>query len=140
MARGSRSQTRCWAIAAINAFNALASPPTIKPASASSFNTANNCFASPAKVIDPAAESTTVALNLTDIQQLRHQLDAIATDVVNYQCDVSIQVPRTEDYPWLNTLLSKRVKRIDSGYDLKIHRQILKHIPAQVVLIPRKAH
>lgn len=91
----------------------------------------------PAKVIDPAAESTTVALNLTDIQQLRHQLDAIATDVVNYQCDVSIQVPRTEDYPWLNTLLSKRVKRIDSGYDLKIHRQILKHIPAQVVLIPR---
>lgn len=93
----------------------------------------------PAKVIDPAAESTTVALNLTDIQQLRHQLDAIATDVVNYQCDVSIQVPRTEDYPWLNTLLSKRVKRIDSGYDLKIHRQILKHIPAQVVLIPRKA-
>ena len=60
--------------------------------------------------------------------------------MVNYQCDVSIQVPRTEDYPWLNTLLSKRVKRIDSGYDLKIHRQILKHIPAQVVLIPRKAH
>ena len=93
----------------------------------------------PAKVIDPTAESTTVALNLTDIQELRHQLDAIATDVVNYQCDVSIQVPRTEDYPWLNTLLTKRVKRIDSGYDLKIHRQILRHIPAQVVLIPRKA-
>ncbi|AKS07189.1 PA5502 family lipoprotein [Pseudomonas trivialis] len=92
-----------------------------------------------AKVIDPAAPSTTVALNLTDIEALRHQLDAIATDVVNYQCDVSIQAPRTEDYPWLATLLTKRVKRIDSGYDLKIHRQILKHIPAQVVLIPRKA-
>ena len=93
----------------------------------------------PAKVIDPTAESTTVALNLTDIQELRHQLDAIATDVVNYQCDVSIQVPRTQDYPWLNTLLTKRVKRLDSGYDLKIHRQILKNITAQVVLIPRKA-
>ena len=92
-----------------------------------------------AKLIDPAAESTTIALNLSDIRQMRRQLDAIATDVVNYQCDVSIQVPRTQDYPWLNTLLSKRVKRIDSGYDLKIHRQILKHIPAQVVLIPRKA-
>src|SRR5450830_4045 len=91
-----------------------------------------------AKVIDPAAQSTTVALNLTDIEELRHQLDAIATDVVNYQCDVSIQAPRTQDYPWLATLLSKRVKRIDSGYDLKIHRQILKNIPAQVVLIPRK--
>src|SRR5471032_443071 len=93
----------------------------------------------PAKVIDPAAESTTVALNLVDIQELRHQLDEIATDVVNYQCDVSIQAPRTEDYPWLATLLTKRVKRIDSGYDLKIHRQILKKVPAQVVLIPRKA-
>ena len=58
----------------------------------------------PAKVIDPAAESTTVALNLTDVQQLRHQLDAIATDVVNYQCAVSLQVPRTADYPWLATL------------------------------------
>lgn len=92
-----------------------------------------------AKVIDPAAPSTTVALNLTHIEELRHQLDAIATDVVNYQCDVSIQAPRTEDYPWLATLLTKRVKRIDSGYDLKIHRQILKNIPAQVVLIPRKA-
>lgn len=92
-----------------------------------------------AKVIDPTAPSTTVALNLTNIEELRHQLDAIATDVVNYQCDVSIQAPRTEDYPWLATLLTKRVKRIDSGYDLKIHRQILKKIPAQVVLIPRKA-
>ena len=92
-----------------------------------------------AKVIDPAAPSTTVALNLTNIEELRHQLDAIATDVVNYQCDVSIQAPRTEDYPWLATLLTKRVKRIDSAYELKIHRQILKHIPAQVVLIPRKA-
>ena len=93
----------------------------------------------PTKVIDPAAPITTVALNLTNIEELRHQLDAIATDVVNYQCDVSIQAPRTEDYPWLATLLTKRVKRIDSGYDLKIHRQILKNIPAQIVLIPRKA-
>ncbi|KAF1033378.1 MAG: hypothetical protein GAK37_00184 [Pseudomonas sp.] len=92
-----------------------------------------------ARVIDPAVESTTVALNLTDISELRHQLDAIATDVVNYQCDVSIQAPRTQDYPWLATLLTKRVKRIDAAYDLKIHRQILKNIPAQVVLIPRKA-
>lgn len=92
-----------------------------------------------AQVIDPAAESTTVALNLRDIRELRQQLNAIANDVVNYQCEVSIQVPRTADYPWLATLLGKRVKRIDSAYELKIHRQILKNIPAQIVLIPRKA-
>ncbi|WP_097306325.1 PA5502 family lipoprotein [Pseudomonas chlororaphis] len=92
----------------------------------------------PAKLIDPAAESTTIALNLTDIKQLRRQLDGIAADVVNYQCDVSIQAPRTEDYPWLKTLLSKRVKKLDADHDLTIERQILRHVPAQMVLSPRK--
>ena len=57
--------------------------------------------------------------------KLRRQLDAIAADVVNYQCDVSIQVPRTEDYPWLATLLTKRVKKLDSDFDLKLEKQIL---------------
>jgi hypothetical protein len=91
-----------------------------------------------AKVIDPTAESTTVALNLTDMSKLRRQLDAIAADVVNYQCDVSIQAPRTQDYPWLATLLTKRVKKLDSEFDLKLQKQILRNIPAQMVLSPRK--
>ena len=69
---------------------------------------------------------------------LRKQLDAIATDVVNFQCDVSIQAPRTDDYPWLATLLTKRVKKLDSEFDLKLERQILRNIPAQMVLSPRK--
>ena len=93
----------------------------------------------PAKVIDPAAESTTVALNINDIAKLRHQLDLIAQDIVNYQCAVSLQVPRTADYPWLATLISKRVKKIDPGFDLKLERQIIRHVPAQMVLIPAKA-
>ncbi|MHC8302471.1 PA5502 family lipoprotein [Pseudomonas sp. ZS1P83] len=91
-----------------------------------------------AKVIDPTAESTTIALNLTDMTKLRRQLDAIAADVVNYQCDVSIQVPRTQDYPWLATLLTKRVKKLDADFDLNLERQILRNIPAQMVLSPRK--
>ncbi|KZN17223.1 MULTISPECIES: PA5502 family lipoprotein [Pseudomonas] len=91
-----------------------------------------------AKVIDPTAESTTVALNLTDMSKLRRQLDAIAADVVNYQCDVSIQAPRTQDYPWLATLLTKRVKKLDSEFDLKLEKQILRNIPAQMVLSPCK--
>lgn len=91
-----------------------------------------------AKVIDPTAESTTVALNLTDMSKLRRQLDAIAADVVNYQCDVSIQAPRTQDYPWLATLLTKRVKKLDSDFDLKLEKQILRNVPAQMVLSPRK--
>ncbi|VVM90656.1 hypothetical protein PS662_02811 [Pseudomonas fluorescens] len=91
-----------------------------------------------AKVIDPTAESTTVALNLTDMSKLRRQLDAIATDVVNYQCDVSIQAPRTQDYPWLATLLTKRVKKLDAEFELNLQKQILRNVPAQIVLSPRK--
>jgi hypothetical protein len=92
-----------------------------------------------AKVIDPTAESTTVALNLTDMSKLRRQLDAIAADVVNYECAVSIQAPRTQDYPWLATLLKKRVKKLNPDFDLQIEKQILRTVPAQMVLIPAKS-
>ena len=91
-----------------------------------------------AKVIDPTAESTTVALNITDSRKLRRQLDAIAADVVNYDCAVSIQAPRTNDYPWLATLITKRVKKLDPDFDLQIEKQILRTVPAQMVLSPRK--
>ncbi|TEA62217.1 PA5502 family lipoprotein [Pseudomonas sp. CH235] len=91
-----------------------------------------------AKVIDPTAESTTVALNITDSRKLRRQLDAIAADVVNYDCAVSIQAPRTNDYPWLATLITKRVKKLDPDFVLKIEKQILRTVPAQMVLSPRK--
>ncbi|MES2870247.1 MAG: PA5502 family lipoprotein [Pseudomonadota bacterium] len=91
-----------------------------------------------AKVIDPAAESTTVTLNIADIKKLRHQLDLIAQDIVNYQCAATLQVPRTADYPWLATLISKRVKKLDPAFDLNLERQIIRHVPAQMVLTPRK--
>jgi len=91
-----------------------------------------------ARVIDPTAESTTVALNIGDMAKLRRQLDAIAADVVNYQCDVIIQTPRTQDYPWLATLLSKRVKKLEAGFDMTLQKQILRTVPAQMVLSPRK--
>ena len=91
-----------------------------------------------AKVIDPTAESTTVALNINDSRKLRRQLDAIAADVVNYECAVSIQAPRTQDYPWLATLLKKRVKKLKPDFELKIEKQILRTVPAQMVLSPRK--
>ena len=91
-----------------------------------------------AKVIDPSAESTTVALNITDSRKLRRQLDAIAADVVNYECGVTIQAPRTNDYPWLATLLTKRVKKLNPDFELKIEKQIVRTVPAQMVLSPRK--
>ncbi|WP_426237096.1 PA5502 family lipoprotein [Pseudomonas sp. TWP3-2] len=91
-----------------------------------------------ARVIDPTAESTTVALNITDSHKLRRQLDAIAADVVNYECAVTIQAPRTNDYPWLANLISKRVKKLNPDFELKLKKQILRSVPAQVVLSPRK--
>ena len=91
-----------------------------------------------AKVIDLTAESTTVALNINDMAKLRRQLDAIAADVVNFQCDVSIQAPRTDDYPWLANLLTKRVKKLDPQFDLNLEQQIIRSVPAQMVLSPRK--
>lgn len=91
-----------------------------------------------AKVIDPTAEKTVVALKIGDMTQLRRQLDDIAADVVNYQCAVDLQVPRKDDYPWLSTLLTKRVTKLDPDFELQLSREIHRQLPAQVVLSPRK--
>lgn len=91
-----------------------------------------------ARVIDPSAPSTVVALKTTDIRAMRRQLDDIAVDVVNYQCDVVFQVPRTDDAPWLKTLLDKRVRKLDSGFELNQRHEIQRSLPAQVVLVPRQ--
>lgn len=91
-----------------------------------------------AKVIDPTAPSTVIALEIRDIGKLRRQLDDIADDVVNYQCDVVFQVPRTADYPWLSTLLGKRVGKRDPAFDLQQRSEIHRSQPAQVVLTPKR--
>ncbi|QBF24497.1 hypothetical protein EXN22_01900 [Pseudomonas tructae] len=91
-----------------------------------------------AKLIDPTAPSTVIALKTTNIREMRKQLDDIASDVVNYQCDVVFQVPRTQDAPWLQTLLGKRVKKIDRTFTLQQRHEIHRNQPAQAVLIPRR--
>ncbi|ANY85748.1 MULTISPECIES: PA5502 family lipoprotein [Pseudomonas] len=91
-----------------------------------------------ARVIDPSAPNTVVALKTTDIRAMRRQLDDIAADVVNYQCDVVFQVPRTEDAPWLKTLLEKRVRKLDGAFELNQRHEIQRTLPAQVVLVPRQ--
>ncbi len=90
------------------------------------------------RLIDPSAESSTIALNIHDIAHLRKQMDALAADVVNYQCAVTFQVPRTLDYPWLATLLEKRVKKLDPDFALQMNKQIDRQVRAQVVLSPRQ--
>lgn len=91
-----------------------------------------------ARLIDPTAPSTVVALKTTDSRAMRRQLDDIAADVVSYDCEVVFQVPRTDDAPWLKTLLEKRVRKIDSGFELKQKHEIQRSLPAQVVLVPHQ--
>ena len=91
-----------------------------------------------ARVIDPTAPSTVIALKTTDSRALRRQLDDIAADVVSYQCEVVFQVPRKDDAPWLKTLLGKRVHKLDSGYELNQRHEIQRSLPAQVVLVPHQ--
>ncbi|MCO8162432.1 hypothetical protein NJC40_14340 [Pseudomonas sp. 21LCFQ02] len=89
-----------------------------------------------AKLIDPSVPHTRIQLETTDIAQMRRQLDAIAADVVSFNCDVLIQVPRTDDYPWLADLVSKRVNKLNPSFELDLRRQIERKQPAQIILSP----
>jgi hypothetical protein len=89
-----------------------------------------------AKLIDPTAETTTIALKIGDMAQLRRQLDAIAADTVAFNCEVLLQVPRTDDYPWLATLLTKRVNKINPAFELELRRKIERSESATIVLKP----
>ncbi len=91
-----------------------------------------------ARVIDPTAPSTVIALHTTDIAAMRRQLDDIATDAINYNCEVVFQVPRKQDAPWLKTLLKKRVHSIDPDFNLTQRHEIQRMLSAQAVLIPAK--
>lgn len=91
-----------------------------------------------AKLIDPTADSTTIELKIGDMAQLRRQLDAIAADTVAFNCEALILVPRTDDYPWLATLLTKRVTKINPDFELELRRQIDRNDQARIVLTPAK--
>jgi hypothetical protein len=91
-----------------------------------------------AKLLDPTALFTPIELNIADINALRSQLDDLATDIANYQCDVIVQVPRAADYPWLATLLKKRVVKQAPDLQWKIGRRLEARQRPIVVLIPSK--
>ena len=89
-----------------------------------------------AKLIDPSAQTTIIDLKLDDMAQLRRQLDAIAADTMAFNCAVLIRVPRTNDYPWLATLRTKRVAKLNSSFELELRREIDRGSHAQIVLTP----
>lgn len=92
----------------------------------------------PARLLDPTATFTPIELNIADINELRSQLDDLAVDIVNYKCNVILQVPRAADYPWLASLLKKRVVKQAPDLQWKIGRRLETRQRPIVVLIPNK--
>lgn len=94
-----------------------------------------------ALLIDPAAQSSVVALPMLDSQDneaLRGIMDSVARDVVTYNCAVRVEVRQAKDFPWVAALLSARVKRLDPSFSPSLIQSIK---PAQVprlVLTPAR--
>lgn len=89
-----------------------------------------------AKVIDPSAKSSVIVIRSSNSAKLRRQLDDIAADTINFDCTVTLEVPRTNDYPWLATLLTRRVKASNANFDFKLTRKINPQHAARVILSP----
>ncbi|UUY09397.1 hypothetical protein LRS11_05000 [Pseudomonas sp. J452] len=72
-----------------------------------------------ARLIDPAAASSSVAMPMLDANDrdgLRTLLDAVAADVVAFDCAVRLQVREAKDYPFVAALLSARIKKLEPGF------------------------
>ena len=92
----------------------------------------------PARVLDLNASATNVELKMRSAAQLRQQMDDIAADVVQYQCDVIIQVQQPGDYRHLEALLKERVSKLLPEMPLKVGRRVQHQQPSQLVLFPRR--
>ncbi|UVE17893.1 hypothetical protein NVV93_00385 [Pseudomonas sp. LS44] len=93
-----------------------------------------------ARLIDPAAASSVVALPMLDSQdneQLRGLLDSVAADVVNFRCAVRIEVRQAKDFPWVAALLSARIKRLDPGFVPSLSQALKADQAPRLVLSPQ---
>lgn len=69
-----------------------------------------------AQLIDPNAASSEIAMPMLDAQDresLRNLLDAVAADVVAFNCAVRVEVRESKDYPFVAALLSARIKKLN---------------------------
>jgi hypothetical protein len=91
----------------------------------------------PAKLLDPSVAASYIPLIMTSGPQLRAQLNDIASDVANYQCDVVIQVAQPGEYRRLERLLKARVETLSPDLEWRVGRRVTRDQPTQMVLIPR---
>lgn len=89
------------------------------------------------KLIDPTAPHSVIELDTSHFKQLRHQLDGVASDMVNFNASVVVQSPRRDDGPWLVTLLTARVKKIDPEFTPDITSKVYSTQPARVLVSPK---
>ncbi|MEK1940524.1 MAG: PA5502 family lipoprotein [Pseudomonas sp.] len=93
-----------------------------------------------ARIINPAAASSVVSLPMLDNQdneRLRSLLDAVAADVVTFNCDVRIEVRQAKDYPWVASLLLARIKRLDPSFSPRLSQALkLEQVP-RLLLTPQ---
>ena len=84
--------------------------------------------------------STQVALSMLDENDrdaLRALLDKAAQDVVQYQCAATLRVRERKDYPFVASLLSVRVKKLDPSFKLQLSADYSADQPPQLTLSPK---
>lgn len=94
------------------------------------------------RLVDPTAASSDVPLPMLDTQDresLRTLLDAVAADVVNFNCAVHIDVREAKDYPFVAALLSARIKKLDPGHTPQLSHAINPDAAPHLVLTPSQA-
>jgi hypothetical protein len=94
-----------------------------------------------ALLIKADAASSNIGLPMlddNDSDALRKRLDQVASDVVNFNCAVSIHVRQGKDYPWVGALLSARVKKLNPTFKLQLQQVLDPQQAPQLVLTPQK--
>ncbi|MBX9755709.1 MAG: hypothetical protein K2X80_13225 [Pseudomonadaceae bacterium] len=96
---------------------------------------------SQAKLIKPDAASSAIGMPMLDEEDrdaLRKLLDSVASDVVNFNCAVSVEVRQGKDFPWVAALLSARVKKLNPNFNLQLQQVLNPQQAPQLVLTPKK--
>ena len=94
-----------------------------------------------ARLIDPAAASSVISLQMLDNQdneRLRSLLDGVAADMVAFNCAVRIEVRQAKDFPWVASLLNARIKRLDPSFSPRMSQVIKPAQVPQLVLTPKR--
>lgn len=84
--------------------------------------------------------STLIALPMlddNDREALRVLLDQVAQDLVQYQCTATLRVRERKDYPFVASLLSVRVKKLNPSFKLDLKAEYATDQAPQLSLTPK---